>query len=154
MSSPAGWFVATASLLLDNILGHGASIFMVLVTVIIDMYLGIRVSHKRGKFTLSFLMRETVGKIEVYGISLLVFITIDTILPERISISTEIVSTIIILVEFWSSAAALLILYPKTPLLKLLQKRLTGEIATKLDITPEEVEHILNNEKETAKTDC
>lgn len=147
LSCPAGWLVAILSLLIDNILGHGASIIMVLMVVIIDMYLGIRVSHKRGRFTLSYLARETVSKIEVYGIALLTFIAIDTILPEKISLTTEIISTVIILVEFWSTSAALLILYPGAPLLRLLQKALTGEIASKLDISTDEVDAILNNKK-------
>lgn len=147
LSTPAGWFVAITSMMLNNILGHAYSIFVVLLLVTIDMILGIRVSHKCGKFTLSCLLRDTVGKAEVYGICLLVFINIDALLPDKIGISTELVTTLILLAELWSSAASMLILHPNTPMLKLLQKKLTGEIATKLGVPEEEVETILLHNK-------
>lgn len=149
LSNLGGWIVATTALLMEYIYGHGTAIYLVLVLVIIDMILGIRVSHRRHRFTLSALARETVSKIEVYGLTILVFIGVDALLPDIISVTTEVVCALIILIEFWSASASLLILHPDTPLLRLLQKKLTGEIASKLDVEPEDVDDILKGKNPT-----
>ena len=47
----------------------------------------------------------------------------------------------------------MLIIFPHIAILQLLRKALTGEIANKLRITPEEVEDILAGEKSKPKTD-
>lgn len=46
----------------------------------------------------------------------------------------------IILVELWSTAASMLICFPRMPFLQLLKKALVGEIASKLRVKPEDVE--------------
>lgn len=148
LSSFWGWIAATTTIVVDSLCGHGTAIYLVLLLVIIDMILGIRVSHRRHKFTLSALARETVSKAEVYGITVLVFVGLDTLLPDSFSVTTEIVCALIVMIEFWSAAASLLILHPDTPLLRLLQTKLAGEIASKLDVDASEVHNILNKPRD------
>ena len=136
-----GWLAALGILLLDYLAGHEFAVGLVVGVTIMDAVWGIAVSLKRGKFALSELARQTVAKFAIYGCALLTFIGIDRIIDH--DITTSIVAMVITLVEFWSSCGSMLIIYPNMPALKLLKKALTGEIAAKLGISPEEVEKIL-----------
>lgn len=136
-----GWLAALGILLLDYLAGHEFAVGLVVGVTIMDAIWGIAVSLKRGKFALSELARQTVAKFAIYGCALLTFIGIDRLIDH--DITTSIVAMVITLVEFWSSCGSMLIIYPNMPALKLLKRALTGEIAAKLGISPEEVESIL-----------
>lgn len=97
---------------------------------------------KQGKFTLSELARLTVAKLAVYGCAMFVFVGLDKIADTILS--AAIVGTVIILVEFWSSCASMLILFPNFLFLRLLKKALAGEIAAKLHVDAAEVDKILD----------
>ena len=49
--------------------------------------------------------------------------------------------------ELWSTAASMLICFPNMPFLQLLKKALVGEIASKLNVKPEDVEAALDKMK-------
>jgi hypothetical protein len=110
---------------------------------------GIAVSVKQGKFTLSELARQTVVKLAIYGCALTVFVGLDKM--ANITLTASIVGSIIVLVEFWSSCASMLILYPHMAVLQLLKKHLTGEIASKLNIEPSDVENALKSMQKKKK---
>lgn len=66
---------------------------------------------------------------------------IDSVVP------ASVIGACIILVEFWSSCASMLILYPNFLFLRLMKKWLTGEIASKLGIPEDEVEQMMEVKK-------
>ena len=138
-----GWAVAAGIFLAEYFFGdHGIVVWLVLTATLLDAVWGIAVSISHGQFTLSELMRLTVAKIAVYGCALAVFIGLDKVTGTELS--TDIVGGAIILCESWSMCASMLIIFPHIAILQLLKKALTGEIATKLRIEPDEVEKVLN----------
>lgn len=147
-----GWAVAAGIFVAEYFFAdHATVVWLVLTATLLDAVWGIAVSISHGQFTLSELMRLTVAKIAVYGCALAVFIGLDKVTGTELS--TDIVGGAIILCESWSMCASMLIIFPHIAILQLLKKALTGEIANKLRITPEEVEDILAGEKSKPKTD-
>lgn len=138
-----GWFMALSLVTADYFAGHTFVIFLVIAVTVMDAVWGIILANKRGEFTLSELARQTVAKLAVYGCALFVFVGLDKFMGTNLA--TSIVGAIIVLVEFWSSCAIMLILFPYIPLLSLLKKVLTGEIAAKLNIPESEVEAVLKS---------
>ena len=141
-----GWVVAAGIFVAEYFLAdHATVVWLVLTATLLDAVWGIAVSISHGQFTLSELMRLTVAKLAVYGCALAVFIGLDKVTGTELS--TDIVGGAIILCESWSMCASMLIIFPYIAILQLLRKALTGEIANKLRITPEEVEEALNANK-------
>jgi len=144
---PLTWLAGFIMFICNALTGGRLIIYTVVLATVIDLGCGIAVSVKRGRFTLSELIRQTVEKMVVYGLALIVFLVIDSLISEgtgfEVALTGGVVGIVITFAETWSFLAALLILYPKNPLLKLLQKALTGEIARKLDIEEAEVAKIL-----------
>lgn len=147
LSTVWGWAVILSSLIIEFIGGHDTAVLMVLLAVVLDAVWGIVVAIRNGRFALSELGRDTIGKLAVYGTALFMFIAVDKLLLGDTTLTTSIVAALIILVEFWSASANMLICFPKMPFLKLMRKALKGEIARKLDITPEQVDEVLNEKK-------
>lgn len=141
-----GWVLWTIFAIANYFAGHAFIVYLVIAVTIMDACWGIAVSLKRGEFTLSELMRLTIDKVAVYGCALFVFVGLDKIVGET-TLSTSVIGSAIVLVEFWSSCASMLIIYPNMPFLKLLRKALTGEIASKLRVGAEEVENALKGGK-------
>ena len=147
LTTIGGWFALVFIFLLDYFAGHSFVVLLVIAVTLLDAVWGIAVSVKQGKFTLSELARLTVAKLAVYGCALFVFVGLDRITDTTFSAS--IIGAAIVLVEFWSSCASMLILYPRFLFLRLMKKALTGEIASKLHISEEEVEDVLQGENTT-----
>ena len=145
---PAGWFAGLGIFITDAVSGGRLVIYTVVVASVLDLVCGIAVSNKRGKFTLSELIRQTVEKLAVYGMVLLAFLCLDKVLAIEttldITITSGLVGAVITMAEVWSFAAALLILFPKNAFLRLMQKALTGEMARKLGCDEGEVTAIMN----------
>lgn len=140
-----GWCAFVVVFLMDYFGGHGFIVFLAVAVTLMDAVWGIAVSVRQGKFTLSELARLTISKLAVYGCALFVFVGLDKITDSVITGS--VVGAAIVLVEFWSSCASMLIMYPNFLFLKLMKKALTGEIASKLHISEEEVEKVLESRK-------
>ena len=140
-----GWILGVGIAIADYIGGHSFVVFLVLAVTLIDAAWGIAVSVHNHKFTLSELLRLTVSKLAVYGCAMFVFIGLDKFINSTVTAS--IIGAAIVLVEFWSSCASMLILYPNFLFLRLLKKALAGEIASKLNIPVEEVEEVLNGQE-------
>lgn len=138
-----GWLTALLLFFVDYFAGHKFVVFLVMAVTIMDAIWGIAVSVKQGQFTLSELARLTVAKLAVYGCAMFVFVGLDKIV--NTILSAAIVGTVIILVEFWSSCASMLILFPRFLFLRLMKEALAGEIAAKLHVETNEVDKILED---------
>lgn len=137
-----GWAIAVGVLLAEYFFAdHGTVVWLVLAVTLLDAVWGIAVSVTHGQFTLSELMRLTVAKIAVYGCALAVFIGLDKV--TGVELGTDVVGSAVILCEGWSMSASMLILFPHIPVLQLLKKALTGEIANKLRVDVEDVERAM-----------
>lgn len=141
LSTAAGWAAAAAIMVCNYFSGHAAIIWLVIGVTVVDALFGIRVSLKRGKFTLSGLARLTIDKLTVYGLAMAIFVGIDKVL--HTDITASVVGTCIVLVEAWSTSASMLIIYPHMAVLSILRHALTGEIASKLGISEDKVEEAL-----------
>ena len=144
LSSVWGWLLTLLMVGLDYVAGYGTMLKIAVMSVIIDAVWGIASSVKQGRFALSELARDTLAKLAVYGCAVLCFIGIDRLHGISDGLTTSVICILIVLVELWSASASMLICFPHLPFLRLLRKALTGEIARKLDIAPEEVEEVLN----------
>ena len=144
LQTMAGWLSLAVISFIDYFAGHGFVVLLVVAVTLMDAGWGIAVSVKQGKFTLSELARLTIAKLAVYGCAMFVFVGLDKIIDNTISAS--IVGAAIVLVEFWSSCASMLIMFPHFLFLRLLKKALTGEIASKLHIEESDVEKVLDGE--------
>jgi len=141
LSTIWGWVLYIGLAIGDYFAGHSFVIWLVIAVTLIDAVWGIAVSIHKGKFAMSELARLTIAKFAVYGCAMFVFVGLDRMASTTISAS--IIGSAIVLVEFWSSSASMLILYPNFLFLRLIRKALTGEIASKLGIPESEVESVL-----------
>ena len=145
---PITWLCGLGLFVVDAVIGGKIIIYMVVISATIDLICGIAVANKKKEFTLSELMRLTVEKLVIYGLALIVFLCVDAAVEAetgfQVDITSGIVGALITLTEVWSFMASLLIIFPNNPILKMLQKQLTGEIARKLGCEEEEVKQILN----------
>lgn len=140
-----GWAVAASIFVAEYFFAdHATVVWLVVAVTLMDAVWGVAVSVRHGQFTLSELLRLTIAKVAVYGCALAVFIGLDKVTGTELS--TDVVGSAIILCEAWSMMGSMLIIYPRVPILQLLRKALTGEIANKLRISPEDVEEALNKD--------
>lgn len=139
-----GWLLYLCFSVINYMAGQGSTVALVIAVTLIDAVWGIAVSVHQGKFTYSELGRLTIAKLAVYGCSLFVFIGLDRLIDS--TITTPIVGAAIILVEFWSSCASMLILFPNFLFLRLLKKALIGEIASKLKISENDAKEIFEEQ--------
>ncbi|WP_315579095.1 phage holin family protein [Hoylesella oralis] len=128
---------------MNFIVGYERMVGFTVMAIVLDAVWGIAASLLQRRFALSELARDTFAKIAVYGTAIFIFILIDKLSGISAGLTTSIICIGIILVELWSTAGSMLICYPNMPFLKLLKKALAGEIASKLNVRPEEVAEAL-----------
>ena len=154
---PVSWIAGFFLFLMNAVAGGTIIIYIIILASIIDLCCGIAVSRKQGTYTRSDLMRQTVEKVTVYGLAMLIFLALDKYLIDHtslsIALSSGLVGVIITLVETISFSASLLIVYPNNAFLRLLLKVLKSEIAAKLHIEESEVSSVLDSmvKKKNAK---
>jgi len=141
---PGAWLAGIGLFIINALTRGKIIIYLVVIACVVDLICGIAVSIKKGEFTRSELSRLTVEKLLVYGCVMLVFLCIDEALANKvdfeISLTSTFVGIIITLTEGVSFTASLLILFPKNPLLRMLQGALKSELASKLNIEKEKVD--------------
>lgn len=147
LSTAWGWVLWGLMFIVNLIVGYKTMVSFVVLAVVLDAIWGIASSIKQHKFTLSELGRNSLGKLAVYGTAILLFILIDKLLGINNGLPTSVICVSIILVEIWSTSASMLICFPNMPFLKLLKIVLRGEIASKLNVSPAEVEDALESIK-------
>ena len=144
---PLVWLGGLFLFILDAITGGKLVIYIVVIASTIDLICGIAVAIKRKEFTRSDLMRQTIEKLLVYGLVLVVFLCIDNAIEKGTGLTTDItagvIGIIIALTEAVSFTASLIILFPNNSFLQMFRKMLTGELARKLNCDNAEVEKIL-----------
>lgn len=151
-SSSGGWW---AALLMSAIsfLGPEKNAFIgLMLAVALDMVWGVAVSIKEGKFILSYLLRETILKILIYISVLFVALFIERSLDESLGIATRIICALAALCELWSACANILIICPRMPFIRVLKKYLSGEIASKINMSKDDVENVMNKKDEQKTT--
>ena len=133
LSSIYGWITGILLIILNAIVDHKIAITFVVVVVTLDLFWGIAAARKMHRFATSELMRDTLGKLAVYGTAILTFCFIDKMLGD--TLTTAVICSIITLVELWSSMGNALIVFPNLPFLRLIRGALVGEIANKLHVS-------------------
>ena len=146
---PLTWLAGFFMFVFNALTGGRLIIYTVVLASVIDLGCGIAVSVRMHRFTLSELIRQTVEKMVVYGLGLVVFLVIDSLVAQGtgfdVALTSGVVGIVMTFAETWSFTAALLILFPNSVFLQFMQKALTGEIARKLNIEESEVAKILAN---------
>lgn len=141
----AVWVASTIGALLS---GYEGMIFLLLFVVVVDALWGIANAVKAGKFVLSDLMRNTVGKILSYCSVFLVIVGIEKVIGIDSGICSAVVVGVIALTEVWSISGHILIRFPNLLFFRLFRPALIGEIARKLQMSEDEVKEMFNdNEK-------
>lgn len=144
---PWAWVSGLGLFIADAFTRGKLTVYMVIVACVIDLFCGIAVSIKRKRFTQSELMRLTVEKLLVYGCVMLVFLCIDGWIADKtdftLALSSSLIGVLITLTESVSFTAALLILFPKNLFLRMFQKMLKAELASKLGVSEDEVDAAL-----------
>lgn len=115
------------------------ALIAVLVCIILDAIWGITAAIKRGSYARSELMRDTLSKAGAYGSGLLMFMLIEALIGVGWTYGTDTLAAVICITELWSMSANILIVNPRVPFFRMLNKALTGEIARKLGISEDEV---------------
>lgn len=147
LSTAWGWAAWLSILITNFFAGYEFAITVTVIAIILDGVWGIAAALKQGRFTLSELARDTVMKMSVYGTAIIVFIAIDKLSHISGGLTISLICAVIILVEFWSMSASMLICYPNMPFLRLMRKALVGEIASKLNVSPDKVSEVLEELK-------
>jgi len=118
-------------------------IHVMLVLCLIDLILGVSVTvYKKGlEHIISSRLRDTLIKISFYLILIMGLFLVETQLVNGYYLTSKAVFALISGVELLSIIASMLILFPNFPVLKLLKRILTKEMAKKLGLTEEEIDN-------------
>ena len=146
MSSVGGWILAAILFVVNFYSGYKVVVFGIIGVVLLDAVWGIAAARYRGKYFSSDRARDSLLKLAVYTTFITMMIIIDKIASLsgiEIKLTTTIVGVIIGMAEIWSTCGSILIIRPNMPIIRMLRKALTGEIAHKLDIPEEDVEKYL-----------
>ena len=135
LSTVWGWLMFVVLLVMNFIVGYEKMLGFTVIAVVLDAVWGVVASILQNRFALSGLAR---------GSAILSFILIDKLVGVNSGLTTSVICIVIILVELWSMSASMLICFPRLPFLKILKKALAGEIASKLNVRPEDVTEALD----------
>lgn len=139
LSTVWGWLLCAALLVTNFIVGYEKMVGFTVMAIVLDAVWGIAASLIQKRFALSELARDTIAKLAVYGTAVFAFILVDKLAGISGGLTTSVICIGIILVELWSMSASMLICFPNMPFLKILKRALAGEIASKLNVKPEDV---------------
>ena len=145
LKSIGGTFILLSTWIAEFLGGYELAVWSVVTTVILDLIWGVWASVIRGQFAKSELFRETIRKMTAYITALVVFILCEKNIPGDTFFIVSIISTIICATELWSMSANILIVIPNAVFFKLLRPALKSEIASKLHVSEEKVDEILDN---------
>lgn len=152
MNTFCGWVCAAWIFTLNFFAGYERAIVAVVACVALDTVWGIAAQLKQGHFALSELGRNgMLSKWCLYASVLIAFIHIENMAGIESHITVVVISSLICLVEIWSMSGSALIINPNMPFLRLFRRVLTGEIARKMDTTPEAVEEFFKQSDKEIK---
>ena len=152
LSTFGGWLLTILLAIINFLGGYKMAIIAVVVCILLDAIWGITAAIKRGSYARSELMRDTLSKAGAYGSGLLMFMLIEALIGVGWTYGTDTLAAVICITELWSMSANILIINPRVPFFRMLNKALTGEIARKLGISEDEVQETFKEiEKENKK---
>lgn len=112
--------------------------------MLLDLAWGSASSIKRGVFFLSEGLKKTGVKLAIYITILLSAYIFESAIDKDWTFVFRIASTVLIVAEIISIVGHILIIKPNFPILKLLGKALSSEIAKKLGVERKEIEDLYN----------
>ena len=92
---PIAWVGGIGLFVADAVIGGKIVIYMVVISAVIDLVCGIAVAISKKEFTQSELMRQTVEKLVVYGLAMLVFLCVDAAIEQETGFQTDITSGLV-----------------------------------------------------------
>ena len=128
LSTFSGWVSLLGVFLANFFAGYQSAIDAVVIVVTLDLAWAIASAIKRGTFAYSYLGKESVSKLSVYGSVIVGFVVLDKLVGMALPVTTIVVCLLISLVELWSMAGSMLIVFPNMPFLRLLRSILRGEM--------------------------
>lgn len=128
LSTFSGWVSLLGVFLANFFAGYQSAIEAVVIVVTLDLAWAIASAIKRGTFAYSYLGKESVNKLSVYGSVIVGFVVLDKLVGMALPVTTIVVCLLISLVELWSMAGSMLIVFPNMPFLRLLRPILRGEM--------------------------
>ena len=128
LSTFSGWVSLLGVFLANFFAGYQSAIDAVVIVVTLDLAWAIASAIKRGTFAYSYLGKESVSKLSVYGSVIVGFVVLDKLVGMALPVTTIVVCLLISLVELWSMAGSMLIVFPNMPFLRLLRPILRGEM--------------------------
>jgi hypothetical protein len=128
LSTFSGWVSLLGVFLANFFAGYQSAIDAVVIVVTLDLAWAIASAIKRGTFAYSYLGKESVNKLSVYGSVIVGFVVLDKLVGMALPVTTIVVCLLISLVELWSMAGSMLIVFPNMPFLRLLRPILRGEM--------------------------
>lgn len=143
-----GWVSVVFLFAANFCAGYELTFLIILFCIVSDAFWGIMVALKCGKFMLSELGRDTLIKVAAYGNAMFILVGIERFINIDIHITTAIAATIICAVELWSISGNVLIIKPNFRFFRLMRPALKGEISRKLGIEINQVDNILDKNKE------
>ena len=128
LSTFSGWVSLLGVFWANFFAGYQSAIDAVVIVVTLDLAWAIASAIKRGTFAYSYLVKESVNKLSVYGSVIVGFVVLDKLVGMALPVTTIVVCLLISLVELWSMAGSMLIVFPNMPFLRLLRPILRGEM--------------------------
>ncbi len=128
LSTFSGWVSLFGVVLANFFARYQSAIEAVVIVVTLDLALTIASAIKRGTFAYSYLGKESVSKLSVYGSVIVGFVVLDKLVSMALPVTTIVVCLLISLVELWSMAGSMLIVFPNMPFLRLLRPIQKGEM--------------------------
>ena len=112
--------------------------------MLLDLAWGIASNVKRGTFVLSGGLKKTGVKLDIYITILLTAYLFESAIDKDWTFVFRMAATLLIVAEAISIVGHILIIKPNFPILKLLGKALSSEIAKKLGVERQDIEDLYN----------
>ena len=128
LSTFSGWVSLLGVFLANFFARYQSAIEAVVIVVTLELTWAIASAVKRGTFAYSYLGKESVSKLSVYGSVIVGFVVLDKLVGVVLPVTTILICSLISLVELWSMAGSMLIVFPNMPFLRLLRPILRGEM--------------------------
>ena len=142
-STESGIFAILGTAILSTLVDNTLAFICLAISVTWDLIWGIVVAVKYHKFTPSKLMKKTLIKLAIYVCVASIVIVFEKGLNGDFFIGSRIIFSIGTMAEFYSSLANMSIVAPNLPFLRILRRLLSSEMASKLNMTRDEMECFL-----------
>ena len=146
-STESGIFAILGTAILSTLVDNTLAFICLAIAVTWDLIWGIVVAVKYHKFTPSKLMKKTLIKLAIYVCVASIVIVFEKGLNGDFFIGSRIVFSIGTMAEFYSSLANMSIIAPNLPFLRILRRFLSSEMASKLNMSKEELDCYLENKE-------